>query len=94
MLRAERTAQGKLADYLRGELDAAILKVNKEFGLDLGGVGWQLLRSCLRECGNRKAIAWRTFRVLHLTFNNDNYVGFGAAGAGGDRARGSGGFFC
>ena len=37
MLKDEKAAQGKLADYLRGELDAAILKVNKEFGLDLGG---------------------------------------------------------
>jgi len=37
MLKAESAAQGKLADFLRAELDAAILDVNKEFGLDLGG---------------------------------------------------------
>ena len=36
MLKAETAAQGKLADFLRKELDAAILEVNEEFGLDLG----------------------------------------------------------
>jgi hypothetical protein len=37
LLKAERAAQGRLADYLREEIDQAILEVNAEFGLDLGG---------------------------------------------------------
>jgi len=30
-------AQTKFGDFLRGEIDAVILEVNEEFGLDLGG---------------------------------------------------------
>jgi hypothetical protein len=39
LLKAEQGEQGRAAQVLRETIDEAILEVNKEFGLDLGGGG-------------------------------------------------------